>query len=1005
MNADRWKKIDALLDEAMERTPAERAAFLQEACGEDSELRRKVESLLRADEAAASFIEAPAAAFAAEMLVEKSSGAWSGQQFGQYKILSPLGAGGMGEVYLAEDTKLGRRVALKLLPERFTQDDERVRRFEQEGRAASALNHPNIITIHDVGRTESSFYLATEFIEGQTLRQRLKNHRMTPAAAIDLARQVAAALAAAHAVGIVHRDIKPENIMVRPDGLVKVLDFGLAKLKSTSEENDALATQASLTEPGMVMGTVSYLSPEQARGQEVDGRSDLFCLGVVMYEMIAGVRPFTGATPADVMAAILDKEPSPLSNIPARMEEIVQCALRKERDERYQTANELLHDLDALRQDLELDEHLSRRNPLLASLRRHQRSVTIVLSVLLMLAVAAFFLFKRTTPPLTDKDTVLLADFVNTTGDAVFDGALKQALAVQLEQSPYLSLFPEPQARQTLRLMNRQPGEKLTPEVAREICQRNGVKALLGGTIAPLGNHFVLTLEAVNAATGDVIARQLAEAESKEQVLKTLGQAATELRARLGESLRSIQQFDQPLEQATTSSLDALKAYSQGIEQRESGKEPAAIPFFKRALELDPNFARAYAVLATAYYNQNSYELAEQFSTQAWSLRDRVSEREHFYLSQQYYRFVLGDLEKSIETLELWKRTYPRDYLPLSLSGSNYSALGQYERSAEEARASLQIHPKNAIAHNNLASDLINLNRFDEAQKMLEQALTQKLENFQTHASLRALAFLQGDQAAVRQQDEWAKGKPVEPYMLGEQAATAGIAGQLRQARATTSRGIAMLAGKDNEVAGRWAFISAMREAAYGNCAPAKSDAAKVFTLARNRYQLGGAAVALALCGEALRAQQIVDDAAQRFPQDTLIQSLFRPGVLAAIELTRNNPRRAVELLEPSRRYETGTFGFFWPVYLRGLAYLQQRAGREAAREFQRLLDHKGFVVRHNVSPPLALAQLGLARALVLMGDTANARQAYDTLFTMWKDADPDLSALSAAKREAHQLR
>ncbi|MFN0110563.1 MAG: protein kinase domain-containing protein [Blastocatellia bacterium] len=1042
MTAERWQQIDQLLDAALELPTAERAAFLDQACSNNSELRRKVESLLRSEEEAKSFIEAPAAAFAAEMLSEKdystqigSSQPYSSQprisQFGRqiqrYRILSLLGAGGMGEVWLAEDIRLGRKLALKFLHEKFASDIDRIRRFEQEGKVISALNHPNILTIYEIGHTENTLFIVIEYIEGQTLRQRMKAGRMTLTQAIDVARQVASALTAAHAAGIIHRDIKPENIMLRPDGLVKVLDFGLAKLTERPGDGEtgrwggdnafspspSVSQSPSLTQPGMVMGTPSYMSPEQVRGLKADARSDLFCLGVALYEMLAGTRPFTGLMMADVMAAVLSKEPKPLSEyapeMPAQLEPIIARALRKDPDERYQTAKELLSDLDSLKQELELQGHLPSRKPrgkqtFFDSIKWHKR-LAVASLVIAILLITALIVFTKRTPPLNDKDTVLLADFVNTTGDAVFDGALKQALAVQLEQSPYLSLFPEQQARQTLRLMSRKLDEPLSGETAREVCQRNGVKALLRGTIAPLGNHFVLMLEAVNAATGEVIARQLAEAGSKEQVLKTLGQAATELRAKLGESLNSIQKFDKPLEQVTTFSLDALKAYSQGMEQRLSGKEPAAIPFYRRAIELDPNFARAYASLATAYFNLASYELAERFTAKAWNLRDRVSERENFYISQQYYRFVPGDLEKGIEVLEMWKRIYPRDYLPPALLSSSYSALGQFEKSVEETRASLQFNPQNASALGNLAYELVNLNRFEEAQKALEQALAQKLDNFSMHASLRVLAFIQEDKAAVQRQDEWARGNPAEPYMLGEQAATAGITGQMRQSREVTRRAIEMLEGKDNEVAGRWAFISAMREAAYGNCSQAKNDAAKAITLARNRYQLSGAAIALAVCGEAGSARQIADYAAKHFPQDTFINSMFRPGVLASIELARNNPRRAIELLESSRRYELGNYGFLWPAYLRGLAYLQHGAGREASREFQKLLDHKGFVVRNNVAPPYSLAQLGLARALALTDDTGKTRQAYEALFAMWKDADTDLPALRMARQEYERLK
>ena len=431
----------------------------------------------------------------------------------------------------------------------------------------------------------------------------------------------------------------------------------------------------------------------------------------------------------------------------------------------------------------------------------------------------------------------------------------------------------------------------------------------------------------------------------------------------------------------------------------------AKIADYDRAIELDPNFARAYASLATAYYNLDSYELAEQFSETAWSLRDRVSEREQFYISWQYYQFVQGDMEKGTETLELWARTYPRDYIPFSNLANNHASLGQFEKSVEETRAALQLNPQNAVTLSNLVFGLLNLNRYDEAQQVAEQALAQKLDNFNTHASLRALAFIRGDRVAVQQQDDWSKGKPVESAMLGEQAATLGLAGQLRQAREATRRAIEIVEGKDNEIAGRWAFISAMREAAYGNCVQAKSDATRALALARNRYQVSGAAVALALCGEATHAQQIADDVAKRFPKDAFIHSLFRPGVLASTELVRNNPRRAIELLEPARRYELGTYGFLWPAYLRGLAYLQQQDGTAASREWQKLLDHKGFVIRNNVAPPLSLAQLGHARALALIGDTAKARQVYEELFALWKDADAELAALLMARQEYERLK
>ncbi len=1010
ISAERWKQIDELLDAALELPPAEHPAFLSKACGQDTELRRKVESLLRSEQEARSFIEAPAAAFAAEMLVEKDyrtqvDAAQPERRIQHYKILSQLGAGGMGEVWLAEDVRLKRKVALKLLPPRFAADADRIQRFMREGFIASALNHPNILTVYEIGQTENSFFIATEYIEGHTLRRRMQAGPMTPIEVTDIARQIASALAVAHQAGVVHRDIKPENIMLRTDGLVKVLDFGLAKLIDL-QNPQAEIHNPQLTQPGMVMGTASYMSPEQVRGLDADARSDVFCLGIVLYEMLAGVRPFVGATVADVMAAVLNKDPIPPAEIPAQLGQIIHRALRKEPAERYQTAMELFRDLDSMKVEPALSETRSRSVAIAAWYRQRPVIAALILAAGLAVALATtWIVFHKRSPALTDKDSVLLADFINTTGDAVFDGTLKQALAVQLEQSPYLSLFPEQQARQTLRLMGRQATEPLSSETAREICQRNGIKAMLGGTIAPLGSHFVITLEAVNAATGDVIARQLAEAESKEQVLKTLGRTAAELRAKLGESLSSLQKFDKPLEQVTTSSLDALKAYSQGIEQRLSGKDRAAVPFFNRAIELDRNFARAYADLAMIFFNQDSYEQAARFSETAYGLRDRVSERERFYLVQQYLYFVVGDLEKRLETLELWKRTYPRDFLPPALLSNSHEIAGQFDRSLEETRASLALNPKNAVALNNEAHLLVNLNRFDEALKILQSLVEQQADDFSTHATLLTIGVIRGDAVEIERQAGWARGNPAEPFMLAEQAALAGAAGQIRQSRDFSRRAIRLLAGKDNEVAGRWAFISALREAAYGNCRQANSDAAEALGLARNRWQLSAAAVALGMCGEAVRANTVADEQAKRFPQDTAINNLFRPGVQAAIEIRRNNPRRAIELLEHPRRYELGSFGFLWPAYLRGLAYLQLRDGHEAGREFQKLLDHKGFVIENNVAPPLSLAQLGLARALALRGETAKSRQAYEELFTMWIDAEQDLAALREARQEFARLR
>src|SRR6059058_1065632 len=671
MTPERWQQLKQIFQSALERNPAERSAFLSEACADDPALRSQVESLIASHDQAGDSIEAMAAEAATEMLADDKAVSIVGKQIGHYQVGSRIGRGGMGEVFLAHDTSLGRKVALKLLRSDFTRIEERLRRLQQEARAASALNHPNILTIHEIGHDGSLHFVATEYVEGETLRQHLSRARITVGQTLDVAVQVASALAAAHQEGIIHRDIKPENTMVRTDGNVKVLDFGLVKLTEPKTIDTAAPTLPQVeTQPGVVMGTFSYMSPEQARGLAVDARTDIWSLGVMIYEMAAGRQPFEGETASDVMSLILQKEPPPLAHswpeVPAELERIVRKALRKDKEERYQTIKDLLIDLRNLRKELELSAEMERSAPpisrgpvsggqsaaatahsassaeyIVTEIKQHKRAAVGALALILIASVAAFFYFNRTkASPLTEKDTILIADFVNTTGDAVFDGALKQALAVQLDQSPFLNIFPDERVQETLRLMNHPPETRVTRDVAREICERQGLKAMLVGSIAPLGSHYVIALDAVNARTGDVLDREQTEAESKEQVLSVLGKTATHLREKLGESLSSIQKFDAPIEQATTSSLDALKAFTTGNKMYLAGKTPEAISFFNHAVELDPNFALAYAKLGVVHFNSLQYDLSAKFTAKAFELRERASERERFYISSFYYSFA-----------------------------------------------------------------------------------------------------------------------------------------------------------------------------------------------------------------------------------------------------------------------------------------------------------------------------------------------------------------------------
>lgn len=971
----------------------------------------------------------------------------------------------MGEVYLAQDTQLRRPVAVKLLPTEFTQNEGRLHRFEREAFAASSLNHPNILTIHEVGAQDNTHFIATEYVEGESLRQRMARGRMGLREALDVAIQIASALAAAHRAGIVHRDIKPENVMLRRDGFVKVLDFGLAKLVNEDamarggEVDTEAPTKAIVdTASGAVLGTPFYMSPEQARGLPVDTQTDIFSLGVVLYEMLAGRLPFVGATPLDVLTAILNAEPELLRHyapeVSRELEHIVSKALRKDRDERYQIVKDMLIDLRDLKGDLELQAQLERSAPpksrghevgtatdgneasvvltaqaqaaetgpavsanktssvqyIVNQVKNYSRAVALTLAVLAFAAVAVLFWhFKYNRgPALTERDTVMLADFVNTTGDSVFDGTLKQGLAVQLGQSPFLNIYSDERVRETLRYMGRSAEERVTRDVAREICLRRGIKALLAGSISNLGTQYVLTLEAINAQTGDAIAREQTEAGSKEQVLGALGEATSKLRGKLGESLASIQKFDAPIEQVTTSSLEALKAFSLGNEKLTAGYIEESIPFYKRAVELDPNFAIAYIKLAVVHYNIRQPEQAARLSEKAFQLRDRVSERERFNIESHYYGNVDGDIDKAMEVYELWKRTYPRDNIPHNNLAVDYIEMGLYEKTIEEAREAIRLDPSYSASYNNLGVGFTGLNRFDESKAVYEQALLQKLDALAYHTGLYGIAFVQGEGAAMQMQIEWAKGKPNEHVMINQQAVLAEYAGQLRKARELASRAVDLAQRRSaDEVAARFTAQNALRDAAFGDCRRAKEGVAKALSIARTRPSLHRSALALSLCGEATQAQPLLDELSKRFPKDTLVNIVWLPTIRAAIEVNRNNPAEAIRLLETASRYEMGAEAGLWPAYVRGLAYVRQRAGAEAVREFRKLLDHKGVLVVfpfYSNAKLYPLAQLGLARAAFLLEDPTQARQAYQDFFGLWKDADPDIAVLQEARQEYAKL-
>ena len=952
----------------------------------------------------------------------------------------------MGVVYLAEDIKLGRKVAIKILSDEYTTNKDRLHRFEQEASAASNLNHPNILTIHEVGTDDGRHYIATEFIDGVTLRRKAAASQLDIPEVLDIAIQVASALEEAHSAGIVHRDIKPDNIMVRRNGYVKVLDFGLAKLTEKVDRTplDAEASTRVMvqTEAGVVLGTSHYMSPEQARGKPVDARSDIWSLGVVIYELVAGRPPFEGETSTDVLVAITQKEPPPLArfapNVPAELDWIVMKALRKDRDERYQTVKELLTDLRRLKQRLEFQSelersaapgsgsgakvvapstiperavptaektisHISSAEYIATGIKRHKLAAAIIALMVVAATGSAFYLYKRNSNRLTDRDTVLLTDFVNTTGEPVFDGTLKQALAVHLGQTPFLNLFPEERVRETLRFMGRSPDDRITRDVGREICERQGIKAMLTGSIASLGSHYVITLEATNPRSGDPIAREQIEAESKEKVLASLGTAASNLRQKLGESLSSIQKYDVSIEQATTSSLEALKAFSMGNEERSRGRARESLAFYKRAADLDPNFAMAYARIGVFYINQEQLETAKEYIQKSYDLRDRVSERERFYIEEKYYNYIIGDIDKAVETLKTWSRLYPNDFIPHNNLALDYQILGNYEEALKEGLEAVRLSPNNITARENVVASFIGLGRFDEAEQASKEIERLNPESAGAHMTKYFFGFLRRDQAAMDREIAWSKGKPEEADAIITLANTAAHFGKLKESEDLVRRAVEMFKTQNrSENATKELLGLASNQLLVGKCQQAIENTKAGLAFYHGRNSLAGAALIYASCNDASQAQAILNQLRTAYPTDTIISSMLIPVIQAQVERSRGNVAESIRLLESVRRYDGGIMTGLMNNYVRGHLYLHQRMGNEAAREFQTIIDHPGI---DHASAAHVLAHLGLGRAQAIAGDTAGARKAYQDFFALWKDADADLPVLAQARKEYEQLK
>ena len=1040
MDPYRWSQIEGLFLRACESDPARRTQLLEEAPNADPELRRIVEELLASEEGAAQDLHA--AVYGA---VNAVAFPLVGETVSHYRVLAGIGTGGMGSVYKAEDLKLGRPVALKFLPEELAQDPVALKRLEQEARAASALNHPNVCTIYEIAEHVGRPFIVMEFLEGETLREQIsqqgsESRRASLERHINLGIEVCDALAAAHTRGVIHRDIKPANIFVTRTGVAKILDFGVAKLSQSTIADDNKSPTASstelngpysvggreidqsLTQTGVTIGTTTYMSPEQVRGEMLDARTDLFSFGLVLYEMATGRVAFGADRPALTRDAILCREPAPPSElnpgISAQLAQIIRTALEKDRDRRYQSAAQMRSDLEAeaaALHHLDNANNFKSSNVTLVRADSHSGSLlkrltelaswrlAAVIAIPLLFASLLMLFFTGRSTNLTASDHILISDFVNTTGDPVFDGTLRQAVTVKLGESPYFNLIPESGVHKTLKLLNRANDEPLLPPLSLNVCQRAGGSALVGGSIGTDGGGYKLDVAATNCATGARVAEQEMHVSDKAQVLRQLGRGLRALRRDLGESVASLRKFDTPIEEATSKSLAALRAFTLGEEKRARGKESESLTDYRLAIELDPDFAMAYARSAAVAISLNQLDVADAYMQQAYERRQHLTEKEKLYVQARYYSDTARELENEIEAYSLWSQLYPNDFYPLNGLASALIHIGQPEEAIQAALRSMQLNPEHALPYATLARAYERAGRFEEAKAICEKAIAEKVDAFWIHTVLFRTAFVENDESGMQLALEWFVGKPQESTAIYFQAKAVLSRGQVGRSRQLFERARKLAENRGlKEQSISILNGQAQFEADMGLSGDAQVPLDSVLRDAPNGGRhMAFAVLALARYGEANRAELLLKELESHPMRGTAMNAVVLPAIQAAIALDRSEPSLAIAALQRSIPYDLGQDSGGVTSYYRGLALLQAKSWKDAVVEFQKIINNRGVVAVDIYWP---LAHLGLARAFAAMGDSTAALAQYRYLLTFWGDADQSLRIFQEAKSEYRRL-